>query len=485
MTRSRLIPVLIAILGILPDPLRAADRPIEATVPADALAVFFSRPSPDMANPAEPGAVESLGHWLVTLKAMGLLPQQGRIVADIIGTVPLLARRPYALVLMDITAMKRGPGSYRLNDMKSALVVDSEGIAVELDRRIRDVLSTYTDDQNGHIDAIETDRLRYHRLSDQRLPAWAVSEWGSVDGYFVVGFGQGAFETMLAAIRGRSPALAADPWYAQAHRRCSAISSGLEAYVAIARTEKRLADILNDTVRLALQAVQLDRAARLLMTVGFDGRALHSELLVRDADGRDHHMLLTGKEVAAPEVLAQIPDAAKCFVAFRFPLGDAIRQAREGYYKTQSDDRRRRFSEGWARLENEFHFDVETGLLDHLGDHLIFHTFPPHPLRLPLIGTIWIQTDGDRAAVAQTVDAMMSAWQHYANRPPAASEPARFRLTPEIHQDPDGVWYLQLGLLGPALAVTDNWIVISFSPEAVRQNLAYLKDHPATTRPSP
>lgn len=475
--------VLIAWLSAWPSPLWGNERPVEATVPAEAMAVFFNRPSLETAPPGEPGAVEDLGRLLVTLKAMGLLPQKGRILADIVGTLPLLSQRPYAIVLLDVTARQLGPGSYRLNDMKSALVVDSEGVAVELDRRIRDLLTTYTDEQNGRIEPVEAGESRYHRLIDQRLPTWAVSEWGTVDGYLVVGFGQGAFEAVRAAIRGQVPVLADDPWYAQAHRRCSAVSSGLEGYMAVAALEKRLENVVSDTMRNALQAVQLDRADRVLGTVGFDGRALHSELLVRDREGVDHHKLLTGKEVAAPEVLARIPDAARSFAAFRMPLARAFRAAREAYYKTQSADRRQRFSEGWARLETEFHFDVETGLFDHLGDHLILVSFPPHPLRLPMMGSIWIQTDRDRTTVARTVDGMMAAWQQYSQRP-ATGLAARFNLTPQVNQAPDGVWYLQLGLLGPAMAVTDGWIVISFSPDGVRQCTAHLAARAATTHPA-
>lgn len=548
MTALRAMTFLFALLSatltvtLLPATLTAAPLPIEATVPADALLVYFSRPSAEMADPSGGGAIEGIGRWLVTLKTMGLLPQQGRIVADVIGTLPLLTRRPHALVLMDITARKLGPGSYRLNDMKSALVVDQEGIATELDRRVRDLLATYTDAQNGRIEPVEAGGVRYHRLTDARLPAWAVSEWGTVQGYFVVGFGQGAFDAVAAAITGQAPRLGDDPWYAQAHLRCSlrgagilpasnpqstranrgagilsasdpqanqgagasaapgvqdapppsearppigaqppAEPGGIEGYVALAAIEKRLENVMNQMVRTALRAARLDQADRLLMTIGFDGRALHSELLVRDHHGGEYHQILTGKEVVAPEVLAQIPEGADSFAAFRFPLGEAVRRARETYFRTQSAGRRQRFSEGWASLEEQYGFDVETGLLDRLGDHLIFHTFPPHPLKIPLLGTIWIQAHGDRAAITQTVDAMMRAWQTYANAP--STQPARFRLTPQIRHDPDGIWYLQLGLLGPAMAVTDGWIVISFSPEAVRDNLAQLGGN-AATRPS-
>lgn len=446
------------------------------------MAAYFSRPAPEAAgSDAAGGTAASLSRWLITLKAMGVLPQQGRIVADIFATVPLLSRRPHALVLLDATAREIGPGSYRLNELKSALVVDNEGIALDLDRRIRDLLTTYTDAENGRIEPVQADGARYHRLSDKRLPAWAVTEWGTVDRWVIVSVGQGTFERMAAVIRGRTPSLADDAWYVRAHRRCSANRSGLEGYLAVDRTRKRLENVVNRTAALALEAVHLDQADRALMAVGYDGRALHSEVLVRTHDGGDHHLLLTGKEVADPRVLELIPDTASSFAAFRIPLKTAIAQAREAYYHTQSHDRRDRFSRGWQRIETEFGFDVEPGLLDQLGDHVIVHTYPPHPLGLPVGFTIWVQVAGDSAAVRRSFDAMIAAWQHYANQPDPGLRPL-FRLTPQIQRDPDGIWYLQLGLVGPAMTVTDGWIVISFSPEAVRANLTHLRR--ATSRPA-
>ena len=49
-----------------------------------------------------------------------------------------------------------------------------------------------------------------------------------------------------------------------------------------------------------------------------------------------------------------------------------------------------------------------------------------------------------------------------------------------IQHDDDGVWYLQYGIYGPALAVLDRWIVISFSPKAVRHNIARLNGRATT-----
>ncbi len=49
----------------------------------------------------------------------------------------------------------------------------------------------------------------------------------------------------------------------------------------------------------------------------------------------------------------------------------------------------------------------------------------------------------------------------------------------QIHRDFDNIWYIRYGLAGPALAVTDRWLIISYSPTALRQNLSRLTD----TRP--
>ena len=44
----------------------------------------------------------------------------------------------------------------------------------------------------------------------------------------------------------------------------------------------------------------------------------------------------------------------------------------------------------------------------------------------------------------------------------------------QMKQDPDGIWFIHLGIQGPALMVTDRWLIISFSPQAVRLNASLL-----------
>jgi hypothetical protein len=97
--------------------------------------------------------------------------------------------------------------------------------------------------------------------------------------------------------------------------------------------------------------------------------------------------------------------------------------------------------------------------------------------------TVLVEIAGSSMAVQTWTDRLLRRWQRHLDSPSSDWQP----LT--VKQAPDGVWYLQAGLYGPALAVTNRWIVISHSPAAVRQNVAHLESRsgaaPATTAGQP
>jgi len=447
-------------------------RPLDQCIPANVMAVYFGRPSPEMLNAPPGSAIDQLAAWVMAFKSMGVIPKEGRVIADIFTSLPMIGRRPHALILLDITSRHVREDIYRLNDMQAALLIDTKGMAKEFDRRIRDLLATYTDSENGRIESLHINNLRYHRLIDQRLPEWAVIEWGSVSDLLIVTFGQGAFEEIANTIVKQSASLGDDSWYKVAHQRCKGATSGIEVFVDIGQIKARLNKVVGVRVMNVLRALHLHDIERLLWVTGFDGRALRSEVMGQDLRGRTRYELLSGKDLASPEVLAQVPAEADKYAVFRFGLTDMYNKGKSAYLNSQSPSIHQRLSDGWSRIEEEFDFNAQSGLIEAFGDHLIFHTYPKHPLGLPMLVTIWIQHKGNREQVSDTLDGMMAAWQYYMNRP-AGTQPS-VGLSPRINRTPDGIWYLQLGLLGPALGVADDWIVISFSPQAVRANLAYL-----------
>ena len=449
------------------------------------MVAWFARPWDETAQasaasgPAAMGP-EQLAGWLVTLKAMGVIPREGRVVADAFGTLPIIWRRHHAIVLLDVTSKPVGPQVYRLRDMRAGFLLDQRGIETAVQRRIRDLLATYTDATTTTITPRDYHGVQVHRLTDTRLPGWAEVGWAFSDRWCVIGFGGGGIEQMLDTLAGRAPALAGEPWFAAAHARINGSAAGLELYADISGMRDRLEEQLRDRPAKVLTCVGLQAAEKLLWTLGTRGREVHSMITGLETGGREQTIVLAGVENADPAVVARIPAQASTFGIVRMPLGDVFRNLRQAYLESQSSGQRRSVHEAWARLESELGFDFEAGLLDQLGDHLVFHTWPRHPLGISVLCTVWFQTKGDQQLIIRTLDGTMQALQraiaprNYAD--PTSSRPAPLGLLqPRLIRDPQGIWYLQLGLVGPAIGTTDGWIVISFSPAAVRQNLEYLR----------
>jgi hypothetical protein len=79
-----------------------------------------------------------------------------------------------------------------------------------------------------------------------------------------------------------------------------------------------------------------------------------------------------------------------------------------------------------------------------------------------LLWTVQIRVDGNADSLRSAIDKMLAALQS------RITEPSFIRL----NRDADGIWFLSLGIAGPAVAVAEGWVVISFSPNAARQAVA-------------
>src|SRR4029453_14557840 len=62
-----------------------------AWVPREAMVAYWGRP-PNQAPSTAPTGAQQMATWMVTLKAMGVIPREGRVLADIVGTLPLLGQ---------------------------------------------------------------------------------------------------------------------------------------------------------------------------------------------------------------------------------------------------------------------------------------------------------------------------------------------------------------------------------------------------------
>ncbi|MCH8830460.1 MAG: hypothetical protein IID45_12865, partial [Planctomycetes bacterium] len=97
--------------------------------------------------------------------------------------------------------------------------------------------------------------------------------------------------------------------------------------------------------------------------------------------------------------LAAIPPDASSFSILSMPVADLIRRGRDAYVASQRPKKRERLGRWWAALENELGIAFEAQVLANLGRSLIVHTYPRHPLGVPLLCTILVEIREDADAV--------------------------------------------------------------------------------------
>ena len=188
-----------------------------------------------------------------------------------------------------------------------------------------------------------------------------------------------------------------------------------------------------------LAGLGLGDVERGLWTIGVsgdsDGRAVEAYAFLRDADGDELVPICGLPDTGVRRIEVPIPPKASRYAVIRYSPRRLVLQVRDAYLASRSPSAQRNLREMWTRVEAEADVSVDRDLLMQLGPRLVIHEYPPHPL--------------------------VPDWTSL-----------------RLEHASDGVWYLQAGLYGPALAVTDRWVIISYSPVAVRQNIAFLEARP-------
>lgn len=455
-----------------------APRDVTALVPADALIALIGRPDERVRNGAAapagaprtdaPTVVQQL---LLIGKQLNLLPAQARTAADVAACLPLLGQYPFAFVLLDVTSRELRPGAFRLNDLQAAMVFDTSGDDEAIAQRIRQLLGTYTNSAVSIVEKITENGVTRYRLTDARLPDWAVVEWGPVGGSFIVAIGRGAFDRMAAVHAKPAAALSADTWFRTAHEQTHGDRAFFEITVAVQRLRDRLGEVVRGRPEQVLTELGGQDVQRLLCSIGMEERAVvatgYFELVQENA------VVPFSTRVGPDDPAAgAIPAAARSYAYFYLPTAAVARRCRDAWLAAQDPHRIDALHEAWARIEAEDGFSAEDDLLKRLGRRIVIHDYPPHPLGLPLLWTFAIETDGDTARVRRGVDGLMRAWQDSMQR--RIARHPRTGLAPQLRRTDDGIWFIRLGLAGPAIGVAPGWIVIGFSPEAVRENLSIL-----------
>ncbi|MFQ5424748.1 MAG: hypothetical protein ACE5F9_12310 [Phycisphaerae bacterium] len=470
----------------------AAPRSILRLVPADCIVVYTAKPYTDWVPAARPMTTaparggSQLAAILGFLNASGLIPHQGQVYADIAARLPLLGRYEHAIALLDVSSklvrkQGRTPAdrniSLRLKQLQAAVLFRTNGENSDVLDHLNEIVGRYTNSDVAHLMTEKAGKHTYRRLVDDRLIGWAIWEWGRLGEFFVVTFGAGAFDRIADTYDGRASSLAEDDWFKSATRKTHGDRALAQWFVSLSRLETSLlepglSDAAQKRYRGVISALGAAGMTHDLWTVGLPGRAMSwyrcFQRQVSGGPDRDETRVYSDPERYPKSLRRIVPDAATRFAIIHVPTRWLVDNLPRAWVQAQSERHVQRLHAAWERLEEETGIDISSNLVRHLGENVVIFDYPPHPLRVPVALTVVIEID-DRKAVEAATDALLGAWGRYLDE--RAERKGTTLLRMYVKHDDDGVWYIEAGILGPALKVTDRYLVLSWSPAALREAL--------------
>lgn len=436
-------------------------------VPAETVAaVFFSAPTGDQATGDARAAFGLAAMLLDQAQGVGLfagLDDTLRAWFDVLAAAPAVLRFPTALALIDIDAVARRDGGHRLAHLSAALIVHSRGDNAVIEGRIQRLISTHTSTDHSTLTRRLVRKRDARVLVDRRLDDWAELAWAPVGDFYVMAIGKGALEKVIRAIDDPAQSLADDPWFARGWMRCGGLDVSSAYFVRLREVTAASDESFAVKARRVSDNLGLAGVERALWCLGRSDRAVELTRFERYR-GEDRLVPISSGRFLTGDQTGVVPPAATSFAAFDVAPKDLVNRLTEAYIASQSPRAGAETRACWDAMEADSGVSIRNDILDRLRGPVIIHDYPKHALRLPLARTILLPIDREPDKVRAAVWTLLDHADTYLRETGAM----------RIDRTDDGIRYLSLGIAGPAISVTDEWVVISFSPTAVRQNLVYL-----------
>ncbi len=476
-------------------------------IPADVVAaVFFSGPRPARVENGAWSTLKIAAHLADRARQAGLfskLDAETRTWIDVFTAASTIAEYPYAIALLDIQGLARSDGGHQLSQLRAGLILDTRGANVPIETRIRHLLRAYTSSNDALVSQREDDGRSTFTLRDRSLPAWATITWGAYGDYYVIAIGDGTYERILSTLTGHSRSLARDAWFRRASQISARTMAGSQAQapnsehpiangserrnerkIVAAHPEpdqspaRRLAWYLNfaelrrtadPSLDLKIQWVQsalgLAGIRRGLWTVGrIPSSGSVETVSVAQRRHRDEVRQRTGDLYRAELMESAIPDLAETYAVIDCDPLAAWNGIAEAFLASKSPRTRESKESLLESLEADAGLSIKRDIVAHLSGPVVIHDYPPHALRLPIAFTLIVRISGDAEDLHRNLDRILSVVQERLAEGDGV----------QLQHDADGIWFLQCGLVGPALTLTDRWLILGFSPHAVRRNLALI-----------
>lgn len=438
--------------------------PLEA-VPRDSVAVFVTLGSQNGADVSSRSAVDLVGFFVDRAQGMGLLSSVDATVRawiDAIASLPLVFRHDVALVLLDVDARARQDGGHQLAELSGALLLKTDGRNDAVHQRIQHLLNTYTNSDRTELGRAERQGTVVFTMRDQRLPDWFCVEWGALGSLYVVALGDGAFDRIAQAAGRRETRLSEEAWFLAAIQKLGDARTDALLYLQSSAIATVGDAALSNKIARVHDALGMKSVERSLWRFGRRRRAVELTALLHR--GKEDERVTIAGALAGDVESAVVPAEADTYTAIQVRPGGLLGAVSQAYLASRSAGAQERIRRFWRQVEEGAGVDIQDDLLRHLCAPILIHDYPDHPLKLPLNITIAAPVCGDAKELRSHLDRLC--------RTVANMIPEESWLT--VKQDTDGIWYLSFGLAGPAVAVTERFLVISYSPRAVRANIETL-----------
>lgn len=441
-------------------------------VPAEAMVCWYGRPLPDARQAHElSGALQTLLD--LGTRIAGGKQKEAQLGARLLEAFGLMIRYPHVLALID-TRAKSGevrPETRKVDQLRFVLGIRAGSESEAFLRIIQKIVDEqFSDKQGGAKLAVRTaGRWRYQELTVARLPEWCKLAWGRIGDDFVFSIGDEVWPQVAEVAAGKKPSLLTDEWVRE-HRGTRGKDALIEIILAARSMRERLDPFVNNRATAFFKAWDAENLDRAHWAIGLEGRALYCVA----------HFMLGGQTVrrvyADPEfrddrTMAVIPEKAR-YAIYKVPIDHTLPSLFAGLAATRGEDVQREVNRQWKAIQAEYKFDAQRDILAHLGERMVLHNDPPHPLRLPIAFTTLLEIREKPETVRQALETLCRAWQRGLEKATDEGEPAGV-----LERASDGVWYLQFGpLTSLAWTTTDRYIIVSWSPAALRTYLSHVGD---------
>jgi hypothetical protein len=406
----------------------------------------------------------SLAGQAERLGFLSLLDEGAQGWIEALVSLALVLDHPHAVAMFDVTAVERADGGHELGGLAAAVIVFTGGDHDALRHRIRHLLNAYTNSEETTLAERTVGGRVVFTLDDRRLPPWAKITWGPLNGTYVVAIGEGVYERIARAAETPADTLAADPWVVSSVSRTAGLVDPALLYVRLDGLSRGADPSYARKAARVTQSLGLADVDRGLWVVGRRGRAIEAKAVLA-RHGRDGLVTIAGDGRLGPDGRGAIPERAGSYAVIHAEPLQILRGAREAYLAARSPHAAAGARAYWRGLEAAAGASIEQDIVAQLGGPIFIHDYPRHALRLPLAWTVVVPVRGDAGALQARIDRMVQV----VDEELARGSPIR------LGRSERGVWYAHFGLVGPALAVTDEWLVLSFSPNAVDENIRWLK----------